>query len=576
MQLVSITIEKYRSITKAHKIRLGRLTTLVGPNNEGKSNILRAFVVAMDVLTGERQTLTFADSHGRKVSRHFHYGGYEWQHDFPLHLQNSQPDGESVIVLEFELTEAEIAEFREVIGSTLNGTLPLRIALGPHNEYSVTVAKQGPGSKSLSAKSAKIAGFIGDRLDFQHIPAIRTATSSEEIVRGLVERELRPLEKDPEYLQALEKIVNLQQPILAQLSSNIKETLVGFIPAVKDVQVQIRTDDRTRALRRSCEIIVDDGTPTPLQYKGDGVQSLAALGLMRHVSERSAKGKSLVIAVEEPESHLHPSAIHDLHRVLTELSEKHQIVLTTHSPLFVNRVNPASNVIVFKQTARPAKNITEVRKILGVRASDNLRHAELVLMVEGEDDRTALLGLLSQASTILAESLRQGVLAIDSMAGATNLAYKAGLVRDALCSLHVFLDDDDASRRAFNRARAEGFVTDANVSFVKVPGLKESELEDIYDPAAYVPILTNRFGVSIDSPKFKGKRKWSDRMAAVFAHQGKQWDDRVEREVKTAIAHAAADSDKSFLHPARRSSFDALVNVLLNRIRVTKDHSEQA
>jgi predicted ATPase len=134
---------------------------------------------------------------------------------------------------------------------------------------------------------------------------------------------------------------------------------------VSDVQVQIPSEARFQALRRSCEIIINDGTPTLLQYKGDGVQSLAALGIMRHASEKSAHGKNFVIAIEEPESHLHPSAIHELRDVINELSGNHQVVLTTHCPLFVDRANISNNIIVHGKKARPAKKVQEIRDILG-------------------------------------------------------------------------------------------------------------------------------------------------------------------------------------------------------------------
>ena len=62
MRLVSFTVTKYRSIKRAHKIQVGKQTVLVGPNNEGKSNLIRALVAAMRVLTRAR-----LDSHGRAV-----------------------------------------------------------------------------------------------------------------------------------------------------------------------------------------------------------------------------------------------------------------------------------------------------------------------------------------------------------------------------------------------------------------------------------------------------------------------------------------------------------------------------
>jgi len=334
---------------------------------------------------------------------------------------------------------------------------------------------------------------------------------------------------------------------------------------VSDVEVQIRSDERSRALRRSIDIYVDDGTPTLLHLKGDGVQSLAAIGLMRHVSESSARGRSLVIAIEEPESHLHPRAIHDLYSVIRELSQRHQIVLTTHSPLFVDRANPSSNVIVLNKRARPAKSIQEIREVLGVQASDNLRHAELVLLVEGEDDRVALRGLLS-SSALIAKAITRGLLAIDTLAGATNLAYKAGLMRNSLCSFHVFLDQDAAATSAFEYAFSQGLVTAAQTNFAIVPGHSESELEDMYDPGYYSPLIQSKYGVVVDCPRFKAKAKWSTRMKAVFESQGKPWTENIEADLKASIAGLAAQSAGAILHPARRSSFDALVGALSGKL----------
>ncbi|MGH8336206.1 MAG: AAA family ATPase, partial [Gammaproteobacteria bacterium] len=53
---------------------------------------------------------------------------------------------------------------------------------------------------------------------------------------------------------------------------------------------------------------------------------------MRHASETSAGGRNLVIAIEEPESHLHPRAIHEFKEVILELAQKHQVLLTSHNP----------------------------------------------------------------------------------------------------------------------------------------------------------------------------------------------------------------------------------------------------
>lgn len=236
MRLVSISVENYRSITKAPKIRLGRSTVLVGPNNEGKSNILRALVAGMNILTAQRRLAGLSSV--RQGTTYHRWHGYDWEKDFPIHLQNKKPNGQSVITLEFEFNAEDLNEFQEEIKSTLNGTLPIRIALGP-KEYKITVHKQGPGSKVLTSKSDKIAAFLANRLDLEYIPAVRTAKSAEEIVEGMVARELMKLEGNREYQAALAKIAELQQPLLDTLSETIQQTLIKFLPAVHEVRVQI-------------------------------------------------------------------------------------------------------------------------------------------------------------------------------------------------------------------------------------------------------------------------------------------------------------------------------------------------
>lgn len=567
MKLVSFTVEKYRSITKAHKIGLDKAAILVGPNNEGKSNILRALVTAMNVLTkGRRRVVSIVSSKERVLRTRFvNSNFYDWETDFPVHLQEKETDGESVMILEFEFTDAERQEFKKDVKSNLTGTLPLRIALST-DDVKVRVYSKGKGSGALTAKSDRIASFVADRLDFEHIPAVRTAQSAQRIVAEMVDRELAIVEENPEYKSVLQRVKELQQPVLDALSASIKETLVNFLPAVTEVKVQIAEEARNKALRRSCEIIIDDGAPTLLKYKGDGVQSLAALGIMRHASDRGSRGKNLVIAIEEPESHLHPDAIHGLRDVVTELSEKHQVVLTTHCPLFVNRMNISSNIIVHNKKARPAKSVEEIREILGVRASDNLRHAELVLVVEGVDDKIALEPLLKHASSSLLDAFMNGTLVIDTLGGGTNLAYKLGLISDALCLAHCFLDDDSCGRKAFADANNEGLIENADINFAICQGMSDAEIEDIYAPSAYESVIKNKFRVTLQSPKFKTSKKWSERMKDVFRQQGKLWDDKVESEVKALVAHAIVRNIDNALNPNKREAFDALVSALHERI----------
>lgn len=562
MELVSITVRNFRSITEANKLHIKRSTVLLGPNNEGKSNILRALVAGLTYLT--RYGKRFHRFGKKPIPSFLMRRIYNWDRDIPVHMKKSVKS-KTDILLEFKLTEEEIEEFILNVGSNLNGNLPIEVSFGK-NDVKVTVRKRGRGGPALSKKSARIARFVSRRFEFQYIPAIRTAESAQKIVEQIVARELEAVEDDPKFAKALKQIEDIQRPILEEISSGIQKTLGRFLPDIKYVKVDIEKEERNEALRRHCSIVIDDGTPTELQYKGDGVQSLAALGIMRHASDKGTKNKNLILAIEEPESHLHPAAIHELRDVLSDLSISFQVFITTHCPLFVDRTNVKSNIIVVKKKAQPAKNVEAIRKALGVKASDNLRHAEFVIIVEGEDDKIALQSLLSYHSKKLGKALNENTIAIDTLGGASNLSYKAGLVRDALCSFCCFLDNDNEAHRAADKAINNGLLKVADIKYAILPGRRESEIEDLYNVSLYENFVLHKYGVSLKDPKFKIKRKWSERIAETFKHQGQRFGDKTETEIKMGVAELVALSPDKTLNDKIRSPFDALVVLLENRI----------
>jgi hypothetical protein len=194
-----------------------------------------------------------------------------------------------------------------------------------------------------------------------------------------------------------------------------------------------------------------------------------------------------------------------------------------------------------------------------------LRHAELVVVAEGADDCEALTALLASSSPKLSKALADQTMALDSLNGATNLAYKLSLLRAAICATHSVLDDDAAGNAAFKNAETEGLASYAEANFITCPGRKEAELEDLYDPASYAALLKNKYGVTL-SGKSKSNRKWSQRMGDVFKQQGKPWNDAVEAGVKASIARCVAAAPGSALLPQCRSAFDSLVQALEGRL----------
>ncbi|MDO8303170.1 MAG: AAA family ATPase, partial [Sedimentisphaerales bacterium] len=335
---------------------------------------------------------------------------------------------------------------------------------------------------------------------------------------------------------------------------------------VSEVIISISKERQFRALRRSCEIYVDDGDCTALENKGDGVKSLAAISLMRQYSASSAGNKKLILAIEEPESHLHPNAIHNLRKVIQEMSKKYQILLSTHCPLFVDRQDIKANILVSDKRAVPAKNIMEIREILGVQASDNLMHAEIVLIVEGESDKITLNALLRRANKDIQKALENSVLVIDPLAGSGKLGFKLSQYKNTIYSTHCFFDNDQASIDAIDKAENNGLITTADYTLATGKGMNESELEDLYDPTIYVKFISKKYGITMGKELGAMSPKWSERVKSIFVSQGKRWTETLEKNIKCEIADIIANSTEETISSHRKSCFDALVNSLLLKI----------
>jgi putative ATP-dependent endonuclease of the OLD family len=363
MKLVAFSVKNYRSIQSTPRIVLSELTVLVGPNNEGKSNLLSALVCALtlaqDRSAGLRRTLLGSSA-------------YDYERDFPIGLRDGTARASTRFELEFELDAADQRAFRTAIGSKLNGTLPIQITVEKDGVVAFAVKKQGPVQKALTAKRGQIANFIAERLQFLYIEAVRDEAKSQRIVETMVSRALTTLEGDADYQKALKALEDAERPVLQQVSKLVLESLKPFIGSLSSVSTAVSREQRTRAMRRSAEIQLDDGTLTPLSQKGDGVKSLVAIALAKASAEGTAGDKNLILAIEEPEAHLHSGAVHTLRALLEDIAKKRQVIISTHEPALVRRDNAAANILVQGNKAKPADSLEEVRKVLGVQLTENL------------------------------------------------------------------------------------------------------------------------------------------------------------------------------------------------------------
>lgn len=252
MKLESFSVKNFRSITSASNITFGNLTVLIGKNNEGKSNLLKALNISMNILerhsnnrSGYLRTSRFRENENV----------YVWQRDFPISLQDKKTTN-TTFRLKFKLTDDELQEFKEETKSSLNGSLPIEIKIGKDQRPIIKVVKRGRGSKTLNQKSKKIADYIGNKIQFNYIPAIRTDKESIEVINDMLSKSLEAIESDERYETALNTIHRLQEPIINQLSEDIKTSLIDFLPNIKEVSIESFENRRRYGLRSHFEVLL--------------------------------------------------------------------------------------------------------------------------------------------------------------------------------------------------------------------------------------------------------------------------------------------------------------------------------
>jgi hypothetical protein len=312
--------------------------------------------------------------------------------------------------------------------------------------------------------------------------------------------------------------------------------------------------------------LLDDGTLTPLSQKGDGVKSLVAIALAKASAEGSAGDRNLILAIEEPEAHLHSGAVHTLRALLEDIATKRQVIISTHEPALVRRDVPAANILVQGNKAKPADSLEEVRKVLGVQLAENLVSPDVVVLLEGAGDARLLTARIKATEPKLYRAVANGRLRLMPLNGASNLPHQLRFYQALVCSAVAFVDHDAEGNAALAKSRKDGLLdTGAEFCAMKL-GQSESELEDLLDPALYTQELCALLGVSTLKPKAAKatKLKWSAKLEVVLQEAGKPTADyeRLIREAKFKVSELAISRAEKCFVPALTGPIDGLFNYL--------------
>jgi putative ATP-dependent endonuclease of OLD family len=205
------------------------------------------------------------------------------------------------------------------------------------------------------------------------------------------------------------------------------------------------------------------GAILPLERHGSGSQSLAVLSLFRAYVDSKLKSRldplsRPILTIEEPESHLHPTAVRSLWALISSIEA--QIVLTSHSGDLAGEV-PLRCIRRVKQTASGARIFKANESQFDARDLRNLNYAirltrgELLLanawlIAEGRSEAAFLTEIAAVSGIdLLAAGIR--VVEYAQVGGPAPLI----LLADQLgIQWHCLCDGDDAGRKNFATAEA--------------------------------------------------------------------------------------------------------------------------
>lgn len=566
MRLRTFYVKSYRSIVEATLDDLQQYCVIVGPNNSGKSNLLRAIYISLSIaLEGDFQRAR----RNRQYSYAYRGENYNWARDIPVSMKDDK-SASTTFKLTFEFSDEEKVDFKNKFGINLSKSLQMKFQLfANRTEYNIIMP--GRAKKPMEEKMQEIGLFIRSKLDYEYIPCVRSTDLTAEYFSKLLNKELQQIESDPVYQECIARILELQKPVVNTLERKLTSSLRTFLPDITAVKLQEDLDYIDTRLKfypsrmRGIPIDIDDGSLTSIENKGDGIKSLVAIGLIESMSFDNLQGRSLILCIEEPEAHLHPDAVHSLRNVLFEIAEREgvQVIMSTHSPILIDRNDVSNNVVVsHNHRVVACSSIEEVRETLGVRLTDNLSASKIVL-VEGESDKRYIEALCKSLDAGLAAKIESCALRIENVHSASKMDYQVRLYNSMAVSTLVLLDMDDSGIASYQQLISSKTKPQSEVLQIKSAGMTRCELEDIVDINIYSSILEDEFNINVNTPTFKKRKKpWSDRLHTAASRSPGAFDAAVEAAIKTRIADIVVERGIDAIANYDREYIQSLVRAI--------------
>lgn len=453
MKLTNLELKNFRGF-KDVKIELGTMTAFVGTNSSGKSTVLQAIQKLLDTKEKFEET----DFHLLKESRVEIIGHFDLSEEARksiseqlgvpiknLHLKKvgmleeglktdykiGIPDFGNPLLNPSYVSGKTLPEYRK---AAEEGNLPNQFLncnrVGEAKEllkdYLFNTNLKVKGTNWIEAKPTELKEFIPDTL---YIPAFEniekhTAYAKTNFFGMMLRNIFEKLEDNNDYKRFKNQYENLTTRIFSpDANKRVKDitdfenSLTGYIQEILPTRVTLdfSVPEISEFMLKNFSIHLDDGVKTPVTGKGHGAQRAIIWALLRYFLDnvKSSGDKETIFLVEEPELYLHPQAQRVMLKTLKELTERGQVVYSSHSPVFVDLENPESIRVIRKQgtnatifTLPPVTN-NEREQIRYLKwmgdAHNEIFFAKSVILYEGATEKLILTHMNRNPTTELGD-----------------------------------------------------------------------------------------------------------------------------------------------------------------------------
>ncbi|MBN2497526.1 MAG: AAA family ATPase [Deltaproteobacteria bacterium] len=331
-------------------VELTPLHAFIGPNDSGKSTLLEAAGLVVDLATHSSQRRGSIPQYQNKLDL----------------IQSSQS--------EIEIWTMENVSYR-ICNPKMRLTEEIRINGQPFRSYARnptadtrldlgTILPEDYNPERYSLTGSWLVRFEPDRMHEPSslIPDKRAISFEDERGKGLA--------------GVYDAIRNQSDDTFEAISRELPK----LFPTVKHLRMfNVSTTMKVLGI----ELL--DGTLVPSDRMSEGMLFWLGFAAIR------ALGPPSLLLVEEPENGLHPARIAEVVRVLRDVSQSSQVLIATHSPLVVNELEPEEVTLVTRDAVQgtivhPIKdtpNFTDRSKIFAL--------GELWLSYANGDDEAPLL-----------------------------------------------------------------------------------------------------------------------------------------------------------------------------------------